>query len=437
MLTRRLLPAPTIYLLIQGLGSACMATAFTLSAIYRSQSAGLDPFQLILLGTALEAACFAFEIPTGVVADAISRRLSVIIGYGLIGVGIILEGSLPVFATILVAQVVWGIGATFTSGAETAWLADEVGEDAAARLYMRGAQAGQVGAFVGIILSVALASVRLNLPFLVGGVGMVGLAALLWRSMPEAGFTPVPRAERETWAALGNTFRGGLAEARRSPRIGTIFLVAAIAGAASEAYDRLWEVRVLQVGLPDAGDLDPLVWFGVINVAGLLLSVGTTEIVRRRALPEREAAVIRWLVWVKAGLVLAVAAVAVAPSFLWAMVAVWAVTILRGLNGPLSMAWLNRDLPSRNRATILSMYGQADALGQIGGGPVLGAVGARSGLPAALAGAALFLSPSIWLTHRAKGRRETTLLAPEPSPPSPTVAATAPGADGPGDPPRA
>ncbi|MDQ3514432.1 MAG: MFS transporter [Chloroflexota bacterium] len=425
MIARRPLPAATVYLLIQGLGSASFATAFTLSAIYRSRSAGLDPFQLILLGTALEAAAFLFEVPTGVVADAVSRRLSVIVGYGLIGAGIVLEGSFPLFGTILVAQVIWGIGSTFTSGAEAAWLADEIGEDAAARLYLRGAQAGQAGAFFGILLCVALGSVRLNLPFLVGGAGFIALAAILWRSMPEAGFTPVPRAERETWAALGGTFRGGLTEARRSPRIGTIFLIAAIAGAASEAYDRLWEVRVLQVGLPDAGDLDPLVWFGVINIGGLVLSIATTEVVRRRALPEREAVVVRWLVWIKAGLVLAVAAVAVAPSFASAMVAVWAVTILRGLNGPLSMAWLNRGLPSRNRATILSMYGQADALGQIGGGPVLGAVGARSGIPAALAGAALFLSPAIWLTHRAREGPETaTLTAAEPAPPSPADAVT-------------
>jgi len=107
VIARQPLRAATVYLLIQGLGSARFATAFTLSAIYRSRSAGLDPFRLILLGTALETAAFLFEVPTGVVADAVSRRLSVIIGYGLIGVGVILEGSLPVFATILVAQVVW------------------------------------------------------------------------------------------------------------------------------------------------------------------------------------------------------------------------------------------------------------------------------------------------------------------------------------------
>ncbi|MEJ7762544.1 MAG: hypothetical protein WKF80_07095 [Thermomicrobiales bacterium] len=219
-------------------------------------------------------------------------------------------------------------------------------------------------------------------------------------------------------------------------RIGTIFLVAAIAGAASEAHDRLGEVRVFQIGLPGAGGLDCLVWFGMINVARPLLSIGTTEIVRRRALPERETVVIRWLVRIKAGLVLAVAAVAVAPSFVWAMVAVWAMTIPRGLNGPVSMARPNRDLRSRNRATILSMYGQADAFGQIGGGPVLGVVGARSGIPSAPVGAPRSLSPAVWLTHRAKGDRGATLPAVDPAPPTPADATTASGPEAPGASPR-
>ena len=38
------------------------------------------PLQLVLVGTTLELACFLFEIPTGIVADLYSRRLSVVIG---------------------------------------------------------------------------------------------------------------------------------------------------------------------------------------------------------------------------------------------------------------------------------------------------------------------------------------------------------------------
>ena len=142
--------------------------------MYRIQEAGLDPIQLILVGTVLEISIFLFEVPTGVVADVRSRRLSLIIGYAMIGLGLVLEGLLPVFATILVAQAIWGIGYTFTSGARQAWLADEL-EDGigAGRIFLKGAQLEQVGALAGIALSVVLATISVALPLIVGGLSLI------------------------------------------------------------------------------------------------------------------------------------------------------------------------------------------------------------------------------------------------------------------------
>jgi len=90
---------------------------FTVNLLYLATVVGLSPLQLVLVGTVLEATCFLFEVPTGIVADLYSRRLSIIIGFLLIGAGFILEGSVPTFAAVLATQVLWGIGYTFTSGA--------------------------------------------------------------------------------------------------------------------------------------------------------------------------------------------------------------------------------------------------------------------------------------------------------------------------------
>jgi len=65
---------------------------------------------MVLVGTTLEITILLFEIPTGIIADLYSRRLSVVIGYGLIGFGILLSGAVPVFAVILAGQVIWGLG---------------------------------------------------------------------------------------------------------------------------------------------------------------------------------------------------------------------------------------------------------------------------------------------------------------------------------------
>jgi len=72
------LPAKTVY---YGLEFALSMPTWVVMAVYLVSELDLSPLQLVLMGTAMEAAVFVFEIPTGVVADMYSRRLSLIIGF--------------------------------------------------------------------------------------------------------------------------------------------------------------------------------------------------------------------------------------------------------------------------------------------------------------------------------------------------------------------
>jgi MFS transporter, DHA3 family, tetracycline resistance protein len=80
----------------------------------------LNPLQLVLVGTVLEASAFVFEVPTGVVADTYSRRLSIIIGVLVPGVSFLLLGLAHFFPLILFSQAICGLGYTFLSGATDA-----------------------------------------------------------------------------------------------------------------------------------------------------------------------------------------------------------------------------------------------------------------------------------------------------------------------------
>lgn len=114
--------ASRVYLGLRFFSGLFFAVVVTMNLVYQAVVVGLDPLQLVLVGTLLEATCFLFEIPTGVVADLYSRKLSVIIGTVLIGLGFVIEGSFPNFLAVLFAQIVWGIGATFVSGVPSAFL---------------------------------------------------------------------------------------------------------------------------------------------------------------------------------------------------------------------------------------------------------------------------------------------------------------------------
>jgi hypothetical protein len=79
-------------------------------------------------------------------------------------------------------------------------------------------------------------------------------------------------------------------------------------------------------------------------------------------------------------------------DILLALMALWAIAVLRQINGPLYTARFTRSIPPDVRATVLSMRGQVNAWGQIVRGPGVGAIGNRS-LRAAMVAVGMVLTP--------------------------------------------
>lgn len=390
----------TVYLLMEGASGLFFSTVFTLGTLYRVDAAGLNPLQLVLVGTVLESFAFVFEIPTGVVADLYSRKLSLIIGFAIIGAGFVLEGSVPTLWAILAAQAIWAIGYTFTSGADAAWIADEIGTEQASLAYMRGSQAGQIGALAGIGVSTLLGNFYLGLPLVVGGAAFVALAAFLYFTMPETGFKPVPRHERQTLRDMFSTFGGGLQEAGRKPVLRILLLVGVFLGLSSEGIDRLWQVHMLSFPLPLA-DMSPATWFGLLSAAASIISIIGVQLVAKR-FKNGDPAVLGLLVPVISTLfMISIAFFAISGNLPLAVASNLAYCLFRRINGPLRSAWLNHAIPSRVRATVLSIGGQLDSLGQIAGGPIIGLVAARISVPAALMVSAVILLPVPFMYRRA------------------------------------
>jgi len=65
----------------------------TVFSVFLILQVGSDPLQLVLMGTILEVSYLLFEIPTGIVADAVSRKWSLVIGYLDGGIALSCSGS--------------------------------------------------------------------------------------------------------------------------------------------------------------------------------------------------------------------------------------------------------------------------------------------------------------------------------------------------------
>src|SRR6476469_6153360 len=174
-----------VWFLLQG-GSALGDTlVWVLAPVYAVKTVGMSPLQLVLVGTFMELTIFCFEVPTGIVADVYSRRLSTVLGLLVMGLAIVFVGSVAEAWAVILGWSIWGFGYTFTSGATDAWLADEIGVDNVRPVYLRSAQVGRACALVAIGASVALGLLSLRVPIIVGGVVIAATGIVLAFVMPE------------------------------------------------------------------------------------------------------------------------------------------------------------------------------------------------------------------------------------------------------------
>ena len=397
----RRLPAQTVY---YGLEFALSMPTWVVMAVYLVSELDLSPLQLVLMGTAMEAAVFVFEIPTGVVADMYSRRLSLIIGFIGMGVAWLAVGLVSAPWLIIALWAVWGLSYTFTSGAYEAWITDEVGADRVGSLFLRGARIGYFGAVAGLALQVALGVWSLKAGVIAGGAVTIAAGVACIFLMPETAFRRRPREERASAVQeFRTTALGGARFAWAQRVVMLLIAVELFMGMSSEAFDRLKEAHFLRdVGLPAVGELDPVVWFGIFWLVGLVLGFVAIGRLIKRVEREGREAVTRFLFAFTAMEMAAMLVFALTGSTGVAIAALLGVFFARDLAGPLYTTWLNQQITDSSvRATVLSISGQSNAIGQAAGGPILGAIGNVWGIRAALAAGGIVIAPALGLYARA------------------------------------
>src|SRR3954447_23647232 len=104
--------------LLTGGSSLGDTLVWVLAPVYFVKTVGMSPLQLVLVGTFMELSVFVFELPTGIVADVYSRRLSTIVGFLIMGLAMVSVGLIAEAWAVIAGWAVWALGYTFTSGAE-------------------------------------------------------------------------------------------------------------------------------------------------------------------------------------------------------------------------------------------------------------------------------------------------------------------------------
>lgn len=374
----------------------CFGSYWTLLFVRVVVELDLPPLELLLLGTAKEVTIVTAEIPTGIVADIRSRRLSVILGFAITGVAIVGAGFASSFGLLVVTQILWGFGSTFRSGAETAWLTDELGSSEAAEpVLVSRARVQLLGTILGAGGAAGLAAVTtLTTALATAGVLLLGWALVLAVIMPEHGFCRVRGSVIQRFRVL---LVNGATATLTVPALRILFIAIVMAGFASEAVDRLQVKRLDAVGWPS---FTPEATFvaGLVIVQALgavaLLSVAGRRLAGHRLVPA--------LVLLHLGTGIGVVALARSNVLFIAASGLAIQGGLRTVAQTVVIGWTNNFATDENRATVHSFIGQAQSLGEITGGIGLGLIATTFGLPVAigLAGAVYLSTAALTATAR-------------------------------------
>ncbi len=388
----------------------CMRAIFhrgywLVASLYLVVEADLSAFQLVFIGTAQGVIGLAFEIPTGVMADTISRKWSIVIAHLLTGTGMLVTGLVTDFSALVATQMLWGLGWTFTSGAEVAWLTDELDQpERVAGVLTAAARWQQVGAAIGLVGFGALAwATDLATSIVTSGLAMWMLGLFVVARFTEHNFTPT---RQHRWRESLSIFRRGVDLARRDHEILLVFAATLLVNGAAEGFGRLFPKRLVELGFPETPD--PIVWFTALGLVTLAVGALALRIVEVHI---DGVGVVRRL-YAAACFIGAVGLIllAHAPGVVAGMAGV---LLVEGIAWPVtrcvSMIWINRRATSEVRATVQSFLAQAEYFGEISLGITLGILAQAISITVAMMGSFVLTACAGVLVVRSRAGRAPSI----------------------------
>lgn len=371
--------------------------AFYLAAIvWWTVDLDYGPLQLVLLGTVLELTLLVSEVPTGVVADRFSRKWSVVIAFVIMSTALVLSAATLNYAVMLGAQALFGIGWTFRSGADVAWLTDEmtwlerqddsnisVATDQS-RVLLRRHRIGMASGLVAMVPTIIFGRGALREVIMITGITLGIAAVVLAVTMTD--HYRQGQTEDEHPLTARQILQDGFRTSRNVRSIRLLLIVMVLLGLGGDALDRLGFKQFMDDG--DFGD-DSLLWTGVLVMVLGALGVVVLWFTERALARGVQLAVLALilLIFAAAGALVA----AIVP-----LVGVAAGMALqdpcREALDPVTAAWANREAPEASRATVHSFVSQAEGIGRAAGGVALASLAELTNIRWAIFGAAV-----LWL----------------------------------------
>lgn len=342
--------------------------------IFLQRQHGLNYTQVTLIDVVFWLAAALGEVPTGVVADTIGRKVSLAIGTIVMGVSMVVWSFAPTVALVTVAYAFLAIGNTFLSGADDAFFYESLKITGRSEAYVRlnGRKVALVIACtaLGSLSSGLLATVDLRLPFLAATLCFLAMFAVTLSFREPRPAAADGASKRLTY---GQVLRQAVQMMKARPilRLSIFYLI--LLGLSGVLLETVFlQPQALTLGVPLAA-------VGVVMTGVHLLNILGASTAHRVRSHLGESGVL-----LAAPILIVVCLVALAAlQSLPALGFVGVIGLMTNLARPLAMGRLQKEADDNVRATLLSLQALLFTLVIAVIEPTMGVIADRSGLPAA------------------------------------------------------
>jgi MFS family permease len=381
--------------------------------------AGLSNLEAFAANAFFTGGMVLFEVPTGIVADTLGRRMSYLLGTVTLSTSTFLyvllwQTGAPLWQWAIVSMLL-GLGFTFFSGAVEAWLVDALTATgftgAMESVFGRGQVVVGAAMLGGSVAGGFIAQLtNLGVPFVLRGIILVVMFVVAFGLMHDVGFTPAPAGR--PLAEMRKVAAASIDYGWRVPAVRWLMVEAVFTGGVGIYGFYALQPYLLQLyGDPHAYQVAGLV-AAIVAAAQILGGVAAPWIGRR--VRRRTSALIA-----TAGLsVVTLGLIGIVASF-WAvigLVVVWG--LLFAASMPIRQTYLNGLIPSQQRATVLSFDSLMSSSGGVWAQPLLGRAADVWGYgPSYLLGAGIsaLALPSLLLSRRQNAAVDTVEAAEGPA----------------------
>jgi len=336
-------------------------------------NAGMGIFQVFIINAVYAASMALFEIPTGVFADTLGRRMSFLLSTFVMMIGtigyVLVAGIANGFWYFCGMSVFLGLAYTFYSGAVEAWLVDALHDtgyngtlDA---VFAKGNIASSIAMLVGTTSGGFIGTLDLSIPYLVRAAIQLFVFIFAFFTMFDLGFKKQPLTIKKIPTEMKRIAKQSIAYGVKNPTIRYMMMSFVFSSFMMWGW-YAWQPYFLQL----YGNMDAVWLVGIIS-AGLTLGqiIGSLLLSRLKKMFKKRSSILFLGYALQTVMILVVG---FTNTFIIAVGAFVVFASTLGMVFPLKQGYMHDMIPSKHRATIVSfdslVGSSGSVLGQVGYG---------------------------------------------------------------------